>query len=317
MNYQERLLALGEDVFHCPNYAVGGACRGELADVSGGLYRHGPEISFVGESYGQSGTPRILFTRLNPTWNKDIGWFGTLESVREYRRQYPDAGAREIFESYMKGWEHGTKQYRGMWDAGTVTGHRNQSRLSGDEKRRRPRYGIQVIMEEMIRHAVFPKAADSPLQYCAINNVVKCAGSLPKWNPSTSMCRDCNYYEKEIDILAPHILVAFGKATDRYLTRKLSERFTKVANHTTLRLSSGAECLYFVFPHPTGQGKNTWRGNDVRHLHPDPDIDREPGPKEKEQFKCGPRGGGTSILFKYILYLVSEARRLKDCLANQ
>ncbi len=317
MSYQDDLLAFGNEIFGCPRYLESGACRGELADVSNGVYKHGPEIGFVGDSYGQPGRPRILFTRLNPTWNQDIGWFGTLESLTEYRMSHPDAGARDVFRCYLRGWNHGGKLYRGLWDAGTVTGHPNQSRLHGDEKRRSPRYGIQAIMEEMIRAGVFPVAADSPLQFCAINNAVKCAGSLPKWNPSTSMYRNCNYYDKELGILAPHILVAFGNDTDGYLRSKLHGRFSRAGNQTLLTLPGGAKCLYFLFLHPLGQGKNTWRGDDVRHLRSAPDIDREPGPKEKEQFKAGPGGSSTSTLFKYTLYLVSEAKRLKESISAQ
>jgi hypothetical protein len=256
-----------------------------------------------------------LFTRLNPTWNQDIGWFGTLESLAEYRSQNPDAKAKDIFQCYLKGWNHDGKVFRGMWDAGTVTGHPNKSRLPGAVQRGSPRYGIQTIMEEMIRAGVFRRMDDSPLQFCAINNAVKCAGSLPKWNPSASMYKNCDYYGKELDILAPHILVAFGSDTDGYLRAKLHNRFLRDDGQTTIVLQDGARCRYFLFLHPLGLGKNTWRGDNVRHLAPDMDVNRDLGQKEEEQFRSGPGGSTTSRLFRYTLYLVSHAKRLREGIA--
>lgn len=302
MSYQDDLLALGSEIFRCPHCRDGGACQRELADVSNSPYKHGPEMSFVGESYGQPGLPRILFTRLNPTWDEDIGWFGTRESIEEYRLQNPDADARDIFRCCLKGWSCAGKDFRGMRDAGTVTGHPNQSRLRGEEKRRSPRYGIQLILEEMIRAEVFPAPDDSPLQFCAINNLVKCAGRKRNGKPSASglpahsMYASCkSYYNKELHILAPHVLVVFGD---------------KAKTH--LKLPSGAKCLYFPFPHPLPPGKWTWRGDDVSHVRPAPDVDRESEPRDEERFKAGPDGSSTSTLFKYTLYLVGEAKRLRD-----
>lgn len=311
MSYQDALLALGREVMDCPHARDDGACRSELADVSRGLYKHGPEMSFAGEDYGRPGLPRILFTRLNPTWNDDVGWFGTRESVEEFLAAHPAAGAEEVFRHYLAGWAHGRKVFRGMQDAGTVTGHPNQSRLSGEEKRSSPRYGIQLIMEEMIRAGVFPATQGSPLRFCAINNVVKCAGALGNWNPSTAMYRNCNYYLRELDVLSPHILVAFGNKTDAYLRSKLRGRFTREGDQVVLALPGGARCRYFPFLHPLGQGKNTWRGKDVRHLLPAPETAREPGPRELSQFRSGPGGTSTATLFCYTLHLVSEVLRLK------
>ena len=312
MSYQKRILTFGEKILDCPHYQEGGACRSKLADVSNGVYKHGPEIGFVGDRYGQSNSPRILFTRLNPTWNNNIGWFGTRESVTEYRRQYPDANAADVFRCYLKGWKIGNKVYRGMWDAGTVTGHPIKSNRPALEKRSSPRYGIQAIMDEMIRAGVFPKTDDSPLQYCAINNVVKCSGSLRNWNPSNCMYRNCNYYGGEIDILTPHIVVAFGNDSDTYLKSKLRDRFATSGNKFELKLSTSGRCLYFKFPHPLGLGKYTWLGNDLGDLGCSPGIHREFGPKESDIFKAGPGGMSTERLFNYTMHLVSEAKKLKD-----
>ena len=207
-------------------------------------------------------------------------------------------------------------QRGGVWEKGTVTGHPNTSSQSGETKRMFPRYGIQLIMEEMIRAGIFPVTDDSPLRYCAINNVVKCAGSEEKSHHTKSMYVNCNFYEKELDILVPHILVTFGKDTDKYLKEKLGDRFTKVGNKTMLSLPDGSKCRYFPFLQPLGQGKSTWLGKDVLNLHPSPDIARQLGPKEEQQFKAGPNGSCTFTLFNYTLYLVSEAKRMKERIAT-
>ncbi len=312
MRYQVDLLALGREVMDCRHALEDGACRSELADVSDGLYRHGPEMSFVGEDYGQPGLPRILFTRLNPTWNKDVGWFGTRESVEEFLSAHPDATPDAVFRHYLTEWEHGHKLFRGMQDAGTVTGHPNKSRRSGEDKRGDPRYGIQLIMEEMIRAGVFPAGGSSSLRFCAINNLVKCAGKRGKSNPGGAMYKHCNYYLRELEILSPHILVAFGGKTDSHLRSKLGNRFGRQGNQSMITLSHGDPCRYFPFLHPLGQGKNRWCGNDVRHLRPSPEIARELGLREQLQFKAGKKGSSTDVLFRYTLHLVSETKRLKE-----
>jgi hypothetical protein len=313
MNYQDQILACGEKILNCPNYPKGGACHEELADIPARGYQHGPEIAFVGEEYGLPGAPRILFTRLNPTWNQETGWFGTRESIAAYRSGNPHAGARDVFQAYLRGWDHGDKVFRGMRDAGTVTGHPNKSLRPAEEKRSCPRYGIQVIMEEMVRAGVFPATPESPLEFCAINNVVKCAGALESWNPSSAMYTNCNWYEAELGILAPHMLVVFGNDADRYMRRKLAHCFSWDADQTALSLEGGKECRYFVFPHPLGPGKNTWRGDDIRHLTPHGAVSRDLGRKDEERFRSGPCGGSTARLFRYTLYLVSQAVLLKEC----
>lgn len=311
MDYQERLLAFDERILSCSHYDAGGDCHKELADVSGGKYRHGPEIGFVGESYGHTDLPRILFTRLNPIWSAAIGFFGTSESLVEYRNIRPSASAKELFQCYMKGWKNGSRVYRGLCDVGTVTGHPNASRLPGKLKRRTPRYGIQVIMEQMTRAGVFPQSDQSQIEFCAINNVVKCAGSLPKWNPSSTMYEKCNYYQDELEILKPHIIVVFGNDADRYLRSKLSGRFSSHRNSNTVKLSTGEQVLYFKFPHPLGPGKTTWLGNDIDALLGSSQTNSVLEEREKEQFKAGPKGISTEKLFKYTQHLVDAAMTLK------
>ena len=310
MDYQERFLAFDERILSCAHYDVGGDCHRELADVSGGEYRHGPEIGFVGERYGHTDWPRILFTRLNPIWSADTGFFGTLESLVEYRNKRPDASAKELFQRYLKGWENGSRVYRGLWDFGTVTGRPNASRLPGELKRSTPSYGIQVIMEQMTRAGVFPRSDQPQLEFCAINNVVKCAGSLPKWNPSSTMYEKCNYYQDELEILKPHIIVVFGNDADRYLRAKLSGRFSSRSSSNTLKLSTGTQVLYFKFPHPLGPGKHTWKGKDIDAFLGSSKTNRNRimEQREKEQFKAGPKGISTEKLFKYTLHLVKAAK---------
>ena len=315
MNYQERLLAFGERILSCAHYDTDGACHRELADVSGGEYKHGPEIGFAGESYGHTELPRILFTRLNPIWSADIGFFGTLESLAEYRNEHPDANAKELFLRYMRGWKNSSRVYRGLCDVGTVTGHPNASRLPGEQKRRKPRYGIQVIMEQMTKAGVFPQSDQSQLEFCAINNVVKCAGSLPKWNPSSTMYKNCCYYQDELDVLKPHILVVFGNDADRYLRSKLSGRFSSSPNSNTLKLSTGEQVLYFKFPHPLGPGKTTWQGKDIDALLDSSKTNSILEQREREQFKAGPKGISTEKLFKYTQHLVDSAMMLKKQIA--
>lgn|GEM_PF-1693887 len=307
MSYQERILKFGEEkIFSCPRYKKDGACHNELADVSGGRYKHGPEICFVGERYGQTGFPRILFTRLNSIWPGNIGFFGTLESFKEYQRQNPNYDISEVFRRCLKGWKYDGREYRGLWDAGTVTGHPNKSPLAGAEKRKKPKYGIQIIMEEMIGAGIFPKDIESPLEFCAINNVIKCAGNKPKSNPTEIMKSKCNYYQKELDILEPNIIVVFGSQAHDYLGR----RFSLIPNQIIFRPSSGRNYLYFKFPHPLPPGKHG-KNNWLRDLRLDPSNDREPGLKEKEAFYFGPKGTYTTILFKYTLYLVGITKKLK------
>ncbi len=318
MTYQEKLLALGDEkIFSCQN------CREELCKPEG-RYQHGPEIAYVGEKYGLSGLPRILFTRMNPTWNSNTGWFGTRESVEEYRLQNQDADAREVFHHYLTGWNPDGKEFRGMWDAGTVTGRGNPKvgcagTVTGDrhhndskreERRRHPHYGILLIMQEMIRLKVFPDS-DSPLEFCAINNAVKCAGKKESYNPTGLMYKNCNWYREELQILKPHMLVAFSGATDMYLRGK--NRFAVQGNQTMLLLESG-ECSYYHFPYPSQRARLWWKGPDVCHPDPHPDFNRKLGPMEEEQFKAGSclAERTTSILFKYTLHLVSQAKRLKE-----
>jgi hypothetical protein len=312
MIYQQALLEFGEKILTCSKYAPGGSCRSELAYVSESVYKHGPEIAYVGRKYGKNGYPKVLFSRLNPTWNADIGWFGTLESINEYRLANSGEGISELFDCYLKGWTQADKTYRGLRDAGTVTGYANNTRrLSPEEKRKSPLYGIQLILEQMVRLGVFPSNASSALEFCAINNVVKCAGALEKWNPSSLMYKNCNYYIEELDLLVPDVLVVFGNDADKYLRSKLNNRFPMAGIRSEILLSSGSYCRYFKFPHPLGQGKTTWLGHDIQHLCVDTKEFPIPGQKELEQFAAGPGRKSTELLYRYTVLLARETKNLK------
>ena len=179
--YQKSIYELGEKVFNCPHFEK--ECKPEIKLTSSN-YKHGPELSFVGSKYGQG--IRILFTRLNPIWPKDKGYFGSKESISMYIQDNPKCSIEDIYNHILKGWKYKERVFWGMQDAGTVTGYSNQ-RLSRSEKyRKNPKYGIQLIMDEMIKAKIFPKT-ENTLDYCAINNVIKCAGSLKNSNPGENM----------------------------------------------------------------------------------------------------------------------------------
>lgn len=314
MDYQDRILEVGSDIFQCPNLRSDKGCQSELTDVTNSEYKHGPEICFVGSRYSEDKLPRILFTRLNPTWNDDVGWFGTRESVETYKQYNPTHSVNDIFERYLKGWEIGKRRFRGLWDAGTVTGHDNREKIDGAMKRSEPTYGIQVIMEEMVREGVYPRLGDSPLEYCAINNLVKCSGSLDKWNPGTNMIDNCRFWIFEVEILAPHIVVAFGRKTSIYLRRKISV-VIRPDGLKTFYLPSGRMGLFFEFPHPLPPGRWTWQAKGVEHLCREHKLARTFGINEARRFAVGPlaqRQRISELLFKYTMRLVFETKRLKN-----
>lgn len=306
MNYQEKIRLLGDKILNCPNYLNYGECQKELTNVSNSKYKHGPEICYVGKKYGENSLPRILFTRLNPTWNLDIGWFGTKESLEEYKGKYPNSEASDIFEKYLKGWknENENKLYRGLWDAGTVSGHSNQSKLSGREKRANLRYGIQFITEKMIEAEIFPGVKESSLEWCAINNVIKCSGLLKNYNPGERMKQNCNFYSEEIRILNPDVVIAMGNDADDYIKRKF--RIDIDGSGIQILNLGNVKPSYWKFPHPLGQGKTTWKGGDVRHLCGGHEFDKNFAKFYPNAFTGWKEG---ELLFSYILRLVWEVKR--------
>lgn len=320
MGYQQAILEVGEKILDCSKFSpnvTDDSCRPELADVSKSLYKHGPEITYVGRKYGKSGYPKILFSRLNPTWNDNIGWFGTLESIDEYRRANPVADTSEIFDCYLNGWAHTKKTYRGLKDAGTVTGHDNRNLSpSLEERRRKPLYGIQLILEQMVSLGVFPSEGTSALEFCAINNVVKCAGALESWNPSSLMFKNCNYYIEELKILDPDVLVVFGDAAESYLRKKFGKALFKAGINSKIFLSPDFYCRYFKFLHPLGQGKGSWRGRDIQSLCSNESEFPIPMQNELEAFAAGPHGVSTELLYRYTIFLARELKKIKDELAN-
>jgi len=312
MGYQSRLLKLGDEIFECANYQKNGVCKPEVVDTSNWKYKHGPETGFVGELYGNDGYPRILFTRLNPVWKPDRGWFGTKASVMDFRNNHPESDARQISLRCLKGWKNNNRKYRGKWDAGTVTGHPNNSTKIGNVQRQAPRYGIQAIMEEMVRANVFPFFEDTPLHYCAMNNVVKCAGLGKASNPNNIMFEKCNWYLKELDILEPHIVVTFSNKSDKYIKRKLKNRIITIGDQTWINISGNKKCLYYNFPHPLGQGKHSWTGKGVERFTGPEKKYRKMRQKDKDKFKAGKAGSSTEKLFNYTQHLVNKTEKIKQ-----
>jgi len=172
-------------------------CNSELPKNTEGYFERGPEIAYVGEQYGRSGCPKILFTRLNPIKEKKTGgnfFFGSRKSLEEYLKQQSKADVKKLFQKYLDGWDSHTKKYIGLCGAGTITGHPNKSKLPDEDKQKHLRYGIQFIMNKMIEKKVFDKPKSSPLEFCAINNVIKCAGKKRASNPGGVMFKTCNFY---------------------------------------------------------------------------------------------------------------------------
>jgi len=307
IDYQKEILNYyNEHIRKCSKFNPNGACYSELPNKSEGYFERGPEIAYVGEHYGKSGYPKILFTRLNPIKEEADGkfFFGSCKSLDEYLKQYPDADAKEIMHKYHKGWNSGYKNYIGLRRAGTVTGHSNQGEISDDKK---PEYGIKIIMA-----GVFDGTNDSLLEYCAINNVIKCAGNRERSNPGSEMRKNCNYYQGELGILRPNIIIAFGNSADKYL-RKLSLTFSSVNNIDVIQ-SNGYTCKYFKFPHPLGGGKNGWKGKGIneRLFQSFPEYPK-PIQDDLKLFKAGPEGKYTVALYNYTMFVIYKiAKPLKD-----
>ncbi len=170
IDYQKEIIDYyDENIKICSNCNANKACYNQLPKESEGYFERGPEVAYVGEYYGKSGYPKILFTRLNPIKEKSDGkfFFGSRKSLEEYRNQNGGDGAKEIFRCYLEGWpdKDNDRVYIGLRDAGTVTGHSNQSDLS-DEDKQPPHYGIQSIMNKMmmIETKIFDEPKNSPLR---------------------------------------------------------------------------------------------------------------------------------------------------------
>ncbi len=115
------------------------------------------------------------------------------------------------------------------------------------------------------------------------------------------MRKTCNYFERELDILKPDILIVFGNVADKYLHSKIRKeafRFSTENNMSVLKLSNGDNCKYFKFPHPVGPGKYSWKGKDIEIADSSGEPDRTFEPNMKQKNK----------LFNYISYVVKIAQ---------
>ena len=302
INFEE-FERLNEKILSCPNYLKVGGCE-DVTDVSSFNYKHGPELAYVGTKYGQPNTPRILFTRLNCPWY-NFGWFGTKESIQDFKSANPDCNFNDIQMAYLQGWKNSKKYYRGLQDAGTVIGYSNQRAECNQYQRNTPKYGIQLIMKEMISEGIFPNADENPLYYCAINNLIKCSGSGKgeKSHPTKLMAKFCNYYQQELKILKPHVLVVMGGDTHKLIKKRFKNNFLLDKSLTYLTIN-GNKILYWRILHPTGQGKNTWVGKGVEHLTKDNGFQREFTEVERKRYY-------KIELFYYVLRLVQEVKKIK------
>jgi hypothetical protein len=313
MSYQSQMLDLGREIFQCKYYKGDSSERCDCYDTDDD--KHGPEMSFVGSKYGSNGSLRILFTRINPVWPPDVGFMGTRESISAYEKQNPQAAPERIFNAYLDDWKYKNRKYQGMKYAGTVTGHPNNNKGRSDRQLEysveNPRYGIQIIMELLANCGIFSKSDDNVLQFCAINNVVKCAGpETSSANPSSRMyqnCRKCNYYIKEINILKPHIVVAFSGNADKQL-----QQITADAVKQDEKMVTGFPICYFMFPYPLRQAASNWKGagTDLSLLASTPDNNIDD--IYRESFKVCQDEHLNNLLWRHVMHLVSEAKRLSN-----
>nr|MDO8080340.1 hypothetical protein [Candidatus Freyarchaeota archaeon] len=306
--YQEAMKDINEEILDCPNYQNNGKCSGDLTHIEDSDYRHGPQIAYIGSKYGES-EPRILFTRLNPPWYSNLSFFGNKESIELYKSENPDCTITDIHSAYLEGWKsRDGKNYRGIQDAGTVTGHPNTENLTPkelDDRRKKPLYGIQIIMQEMIEEKIFRNG--EPLDFCAINNIIKCSGRGENYNPKESMERNCSFYEKEFQVLDPQILVVMGNETSRIIKKRFEE------GKISYRTSENKLILYWELPHPRfRKRKGGWKGKSSfpskqfpHYLQANP-LDRE---FTVEKMRIYYDKDYLSILFNYVLWLVSMVKQ--------
>jgi hypothetical protein len=303
MGYQDRLFALGKEIIKCDK------CKKDWPDKPGALYKHGPEISYVGPKYGLNGSLRILFTRLNPVWDPEVGFMGTKESVEAYLGENEKATPKKFYTDYLKGWPEeassgkgNSPYYRGIRVAGTVTGHPNNQKRTDkqlEESVTNPKYGIQVIMQKLVDAGVFHCTdKNSLLEFCAINNVVKCAGNGPRSHPSREMSINCReYYLRELEILKPHIVVGFGNKANNQM-RQLNKKAVQGGGSKPFD-----SCHHRSFPHPLGGGLNSWKGKGIG------EPKGQMTEYDKQLFKAGKDGSATRRLWKLVLCLVEDAQK--------
>jgi len=222
---RNNLIGLYGKILDCPHFQ--GKCAPCIKKVS---HPFGPEISFVGKHYGEGDVPRFLFGRVAPNWPdikpaqagrsvQDRGWeMGNRLSIKRYLEVNPSS-VDDLFDAIRDYWvQPGSGElYRGCRLFNTVTGKGNKRNISDPAGfvREPARYGVEMILGEMRKTGLLPSDGDL-LDYCAINNLVKCAGSEGSGNFSAAMRRNCfHWYMEEMRNLSPDIIVFLGdKAQD-------------------------------------------------------------------------------------------------------
>jgi hypothetical protein len=230
--YRMATRELYTEVLNCPNY--GKECAPDLKPG----YRPGPEMSFIGSQYGQSGRPRILFTRVAPNWNERAKSFGTRESLYVMMQADPPRSLDRVFDCLRDYWIDNKTQtlFQGCNCWNTVAGKGNFPIDSFKEYFSRAiAYGIKMILGRMQEAGILSSDLEDVLDCCAINNLVKCSGKAEAGNPTPAMQRCClQFFKREIHVLRPEIVVTFGKA-DMPPTMLDGVRFIEKLPHPAFR----------------------------------------------------------------------------------
>jgi len=245
---------------------------------------------------------------LNPTWPDwpDKADFGTQESVELFEKEHADL-EDEIripltFEYMLNGWCHEKFNFRGMLDFGTISGYSNKSLKSSYYKQENPLYGVHLIMKEMILADIFPQLVGkrTPFDYCAINNVIKCAGKLKNCNPTKIMKEKCDYYQEELKRLKPETIIVMGGDAHKYINKRYE--INKKSNELMFLIFDGKEIPYWALPHPLNVGHYTWLGNNVKNLCEKNILNREYNKNEEKRY-------GNQKLFNFICSLIYETKK--------
>lgn len=251
---KNRLEILYERILHCKYFENPNGCI-KLKNVTDFEYKHGPEISFIGKRYGENNLPKILFSRLNNSWQSDFGWFGTQESINHYRKENPKIPFEDIISNFWTWKSRDCKEYRGFDQMATITGWNNKSTQKKESQHLNSyKYGIFFILKELEKRNIIPCTNEYPFNFCAINNFIKCASNSKNSKPSPSMKQLCKYYEEELEILTPDILFSMGKTTQELLHKsQVIEIHKKLNNFWYIIKYNSKPVLNIYIPHASNQ----------------------------------------------------------------
>jgi hypothetical protein len=176
-------------------------------------------------------------------------------------------------------------------------------------------------MKEMVSADIFPHVVGkrSPLDYCAINNVIKCAGKEKNNNPTKIMKKLCDYYQTELQKLDPDVLVIMGNDADDYINKYiLNKGYRKVYGNpeedllTYLLKNDDKKILYWQTAYPIGQGRRTFKGKKIANynlLSKEIGFDRKFNQIEFNRYWVGKNNEKRSDLFYYTLRMVHEVKK--------